>query len=150
MLMLAPNVNAYRRYVAGCQAPTNMAWGYDNRTTGLRIPASPSVARRVENRVAGAEAKPYSAIAATLAAGLPGVQEQLQPSEHLSNNCFDASHGLPRTMDAAIDKMQHSRFARQALGTDFVTGYCAVKAMEYSDYLCEISAWERRFLLPQV
>ena len=150
MLMFAPNVNAYRRYVAGSQAPTNMAWGYDNRTTGLRVPASPAAARRVENRVAGADANPYLAIAATLAAGLAGVQEHRQPSEPLSSNAYDESHGLPRTMDAALDKMQRSTFARQALGADFVTGYCAVKAMEYTHYLSEISAWERRFLLPQV
>jgi len=150
MLMFAPNVNAYRRYVAGSQAPTNMAWGYDNRTTGLRIPASNAAARRVENRVAGADANPYLAIAATLAAGLAGIHEQLQPSDPLASNGYDEAHGLPRTMDAALDKMQHSALAKQAFGADFVTGYCAVKTMEYNHYLGEISAWERRFLLPQV
>lgn len=150
MLVFAPNVNAYRRYVAGSQAPANMAWGYDNRTTGLRVPASPAAARRVENRVAGADANPYLAIAATLAAGLAGIRAQLQPSEPLSSNGYDELHGLPRTMDEALHKMQHSTLARQGLGTDFVTGYCAVKTMEYNHYLSEISAWERRFLLPQV
>ncbi|OQW88640.1 MAG: glutamine synthetase [Rhodoferax ferrireducens] len=150
MLMFAPNVNAYRRYVAGSQAPTNMAWGYDNRTTGLRIPASNAAARRVENRVAGADANPYLAIAATLAAGLAGIHEQLQPSDPLASNGYDEAHGLPRTMDAALDKMQHSALAKQAFGADFVNGYCAVKTMEYNHYLGEISAWERRFLLPQV
>ena len=150
MLLLAPNVNSYRRYVAGSQAPTNMAWGYDNRTTGLRVPASPPPARRVENRVAGADANPYLAMAATLAAGLAGIREQLQPDPALASNGYDEAHGLPRTLDAALDKLQHSSLARQALGADFVTGYCAVKAMEYNHYLNEISAWERRFLLPQV
>lgn len=150
MLMFAPNVNSYRRYVAGSQAPTNMAWGYDNRTTGLRVPASAPVARRVENRVAGADANPYLAIAASLAAGLAGLREQLEPSAPLASNGYDEAHGLPRTMDAALEQMQHSTLARQALGADFVTGYCAVKALEYQHYLGEISAWERRFLLPQV
>ncbi|MBB1075700.1 glutamine synthetase [Rhodoferax sp. 4810] len=150
MLMFAPNVNSFRRYVAGSQAPTSMAWGYDNRTTGLRVPASPPAARRVENRVAGADANPYLAIAATLVAGLAGIREQLQPSESLASNGYDEAHGLPRTMDAALEKMQHSTLARQGLGADFVTGYCAVKAIEYNHYLSEISAWERRFLLPQV
>jgi len=150
MLMFAPNVNSYRRYVAGSQAPTNMAWGYDNRTTGLRVPASAAVARRVENRVAGADANPYLAIAATLAAGLAGIQERLQPSEPLSSNGYDEAYGLPRTMDESLYKMQHSILAIQGLGADFVTGYCAVKALEYKHYLNEVSAWERRFLLPQV
>ena len=80
MLMLAPNVNSYRRYVSGSQAPINLQWGYDNRTTGLRVPASGPAARRVENRVAGADANPYLAIAASLAAGLKGLQEQPTPS----------------------------------------------------------------------
>ena len=150
MLMFAPHVNSYRRYVAGSQAPTNLAWGYDNRTTGLRIPASQPVARRVENRVAGADANPYLAIAASLAAGLAGIQEQLQPSAPLAGNGYDEAHGLPRSMEAALHQMQHSHFARQAFGEDFVTGYCAVKALEYDHYLGEVSAWERRFLLPQV
>jgi len=150
MLMFAPNVNSYRRYVAGSQAPTNLAWGYDNRTTGLRIPASAPIARRVENRVAGADANPYLAIAASLAAGLAGIQAQLEPSAPLASNGYDEAHGLPRSMEAALAKMQHSAFARQAFGDDFVTGYCAVKALEHDNYLGEISAWERRYLLPQV
>ena len=150
MLMLAPHVNSYRRYVAGSQAPTNMAWGYDNRTTGLRVPTSPPVARRVENRVAGADANPYLAIAATLAAGLAGIREQLQASDPLASNGYDEAHGLPRSMDVALEKMQRSVIARKAFGDDFVTGYCAVKALEHEHYLNEVSAWERRYLLPQV
>lgn len=150
MLMLAPNVNSYRRYVSGSQAPVNLQWGYDNRTTGLRIPASPAAARRVENRVAGADANPYLAMAASLAAGLAGIEAQLQPSPPLVGNGYDAAHGLPRSMEAALPQMQHSAWAREVFGDDFVTGYCAVKALEYEHFLGEISAWERRFLLPQV
>lgn len=150
MLMFAPNVNSYRRYVAGSQAPTNLQWGYDNRTTGLRIPASGPAARRVENRVAGADANPYLAMAASLAAGLKGLQEQLQPSAPLTGNGYDQAHGLPRSMDEALQKMQHSATARAMFGETFVTGYCAVKALELDSYQREISAWERRYLLPQV
>ncbi len=150
MLMFAPNVNSYRRYVSGSQAPTNLEWGYDNRTTGLRVPASAAVARRVENRVAGADANPYLAIAASLAAGLAGIKTLLSPSEPLASNGYHAAHGLPRSLQLAIEKMQHSAFARQAFGDDFVTGFCAVKALEHDNYLSEISAWERRYLLPQV
>ena len=150
MLMLAPNVNSYRRYVSGSQAPTNLQWGYDNRTTGLRVPASGPAARRVENRVAGADANPYLAMAASLAAGLKGLQEPLSPSAPLTGNGYDQAHSLPRSMEAAVEKMQHSPTARALFGDKFVTGYCAVKALELSSYQSEISAWERRFLLPQV
>ncbi len=128
----------------------NLDWGHDNRTTGLRIPASSPVARRVENRVAGADANPYLAMAATLAAGLKGIQEQLEPSEPLPGNGYDQAHGLPRSMEAALDLMQHSCFARDVFGEDFVTGYCAVKALELDSFQNEVGAWERRFLLPQV
>jgi len=150
MLMAAPNVNSYRRYVAGSQAPVNMQWGYDNRTAGLRIPASNAVARRVENRVAGADANPYLAIAASLAAGLAGLMEALQPSAPLSGNGYSAAYSLPRSMETALEKMQQSTLAKQAFGDNFVTGYCAVKALEYDHFQTEISAWERRYLLPQV
>jgi glutamine synthetase len=150
MLMFAPNVNAYRRYVSGSQAPTNLQWGYDNRTTGLRVPASGAAARRVENRVAGADANPYLAIAASLAAGLKGIEQQLTPSEPLSGNGYEQAHSLPRTMETALEKMQRSTVARALLGDDFVTGYCAVKALELESFQSEISAWERRYLLPQV
>jgi glutamine synthetase len=136
--------------VAGSQAPTNLQWGYDNRTTGLRVPASGPVARRVENRVAGADANPYLAIAASLAAGLKGLQEQRMPTEPVAGNGYNHAHGLPRSMEAALLAMQNSVAARELFGDDFVTGYCAVKALEYESFLTEISPWERRFLLPQV
>jgi glutamine synthetase len=100
--------------------------------------------------VAGADANPYLAMAATLAAGLKGIQEQLKPTEPLAGNGYNQAHGLPRSMEAALDRMQHSRFARDVFGEDFVTGYCAVKTLELDSFQSEVSAWERRFLLPQV
>lgn len=150
MLMFAPNVNSYRRYVASSQAPINLQWGYDNRTAGLRVPASAPAARRVENRVAGADANPYLAIAASLAAGLAGMEQGLQATPALTGNGYDQSGDLPRQMSDALEKMKQSPYARQALGADFVTGFTAVKALELAHFSGEISAWERRYLLPQV
>lgn len=152
MLVFAPFVNSYRRFVAGTQAPINMEWGYDNRTAGLRIPKSGPSARRVENRIAGADANPYLAIAASLAAGLAGMDEKLPASAPLQegSNAYDQSHGLERSFLPAHERMARSTSARTLLGDAFVTGYCAVKGLEYDSYLREISAWERRFLLPQV
>jgi glutamine synthetase len=152
MLIFAPFVNSYRRFVAGSQAPINLEWGHDNRTAGLRIPKSGPAARRVENRIAGADANPYLAIAASLAAGLAGMDEKLQPGAPLKPgaNAYEQSHALERSFLQALARMVQSKAARALLGDAFVTGYCAVKALEYQSYLHEISAWERRFLLPQV
>ena len=152
MLVFAPFVNSYRRFVAGSQAPINLAWGHDNRTAGLRIPKSSASARRVENRIAGADANPYLVIAASLACGLAGMEEQLTPSAPLDAgaNAYAQAHALERSFWPAHTRMAQSAAARALLGDAFVTGYCAVKALEYQSYLHEISAWERRFLLPQV
>jgi glutamine synthetase len=152
MLIFAPFVNSYRRFVAGSQAPINLEWGHDNRTAGLRIPTSGPAARRVENRIAGADANPHLAIAASLAAGLAGMDAKLAPSAPLAPgaNAYDQSHGLERSFLPAHARMLKSQAVRVLLGEAFVTGYCAVKALEFQSYLREISAWERRFLLPQV
>ncbi|MBT9552936.1 MAG: glutamine synthetase, partial [Hydrogenophaga sp.] len=150
MLIYAPTVNSYRRYVAGSQAPTNVQWGYDNRTAGLRVPVGAPAARRVENRLAGADANPYLAMAATLAAGLAGMEDQRPPTAPVEGNGYHQARGLPRTFDAAHAQMAASAHAPRLLGERFVRGYLAVKALEHDHYLNEISAWERRYLLPQV
>jgi glutamine synthetase len=151
MLIFAPFVNSYRRYVSGSQAPVNLEWGYDNRTTGLRIPVSGPAARRVENRIAGADANPYLAIAASLAAGLAGMDEHLVPTDPLSihANSSALGHTLPRSFLPAHAQMAASASGRRLLGDAFVTGFCAAKTVEYDSYLYEVGAWERRFLGPQ-
>lgn len=152
MLVFAPHVNSYRRFVAGSQAPIHLGWGYDNRTSGLRVPQSGPAARRVENRIAGADANPYLAIAATLAAGLAGMDERLEATAPMApgENGYAQGHGLARSFLPALEQMQGSASARRLMGEGFVTAYTAVKSLEYDSYLTEISAWERRFLLPQV
>ena len=128
----------------------NLQWGYDNRTTALRVPASHSAARRVENRVAGADANPYLALAASLAAGLAGMDEQLRTTPPISDSGYEHARTLARSLPEALDTMANSASARRLLGDSFVTGYTSVKGVEYESYQNEISAWERRFLLPQV
>lgn len=149
MLLYAPFVNSFRRYVSGSQAPTTLDWGEDNRTVGLRVPASGPAARRVENRIAGADANPYLAIAASLAAGLDGLERQLTPTPPVQGNGYDAAHGLPRTFLAAHERLLASPDAARLLGADFVRAYGAVKALEHDSYLNHISEWERRYLAPQ-
>jgi glutamine synthetase len=150
MLLYAPTVNAFRRYVAGSQAPVNLQWGHDNRTAGLRVPQSSPAARRVENRLAGADANPYLVMAATLAAGLAGLQDQRLPTEPVQDNAYHQARELPLTFAEALNTLRQSQVAPRLLGADFVRAYGAVKALEHDHYLAEISAWERRYLLPLV
>ena len=149
MLLFAPFVNSYRRFVKGSQAPVNFHWGYDNRTAGLRIPKSGPAARRVENRVAGADANPYLVIAATLAAGLDGIERELPATEPLETSAYDEPHALARTFIAARDDFLADGVAVRLFGQRFVTAYAAVKEVEFESYLAEIGAWERRFLVAQ-
>lgn len=149
MLIFAPSVNSFRRFIPGSQAPINLQWGVDNRTAGLRIPLSAPAARRVENRIAGADANPYLAMAASLAAGLAGMEEQLQPGAAVEGSAYDCSHDLAPTFMAAHAQMVSSASARKLLGEAFVTAFSAVKELEYQSYLSEIGAWERRFLAAQ-
>ncbi|MBL0088957.1 MAG: glutamine synthetase [Ideonella sp.] len=148
MLIYAPFINSYRRYVTGSQAPINLHWGHDNRTAGLRVPVSAPAARRVENRVAGADANPYLVIAASLAAGLAGMDERLQPTEPIEGNGYDRSHDLPRTFAQALEQMARSASSQRLLHPRFIKAYLSVKALEDDSYQREISAWERRILLP--
>ena len=149
MLIYAPHVNSFRRLVSGLQAPVNMHWGYDNRTLGLRVPGGSPAARRVENRIAGSDANPYLAIAASLAAGLWGIENGASATEPMSGNAYLEGHGLPRTMLAALELMEGSAVAGSLLGDRFVTAYTSVKKLEYENFLSEVSAWERRYLVPQ-
>jgi len=148
MLLFAPYVNSYRRFIKGSQAPVNFHWGHDNRTAGLRIPRSGPAARRVENRVAGADANPYLVIAATLAAGLDGIERALPPTDPMADSAYESAHALPRTLPDAMDAFVRGDAALRLFGERFVRGYAAVKAVEYDSWLSEIGAWERRFLVP--
>src|ERR1700704_2485733 len=94
MSLFAPNVNSYRRIARYQLAPVNVQWGYDNRTAGLRVPVSDPDARRVENRLGGADANPYIAIAASLACGYLGMVEGVQPSDPIVGSAHDLPFGL--------------------------------------------------------
>ena len=102
MALFCANVNSYRRLTRYLSAPINVHWGYDNRTAGLRVPMSDPEARRVENRVGGADANPYIAIAASLACGYLGMIETLQPTDPITGSAHDLPFGLPRSLDEAL------------------------------------------------
>jgi glutamine synthetase len=147
MPMFAPYVNSYRRLAPYMSAPTNVRWGYDNRTCGIRIPQSTPVNRRVENRVPGVDVNPYLAIAATLACGYQGMLEARQPDEALSSSAWNLAHELPRHLEDAIELLRACTSMRELLGPLFVDAFCAVKELEFGTYNRVISSWEREHLL---
>jgi glutamine synthetase len=150
MPLLAPNVNSYRRLTRDSDAPINTHWGYDNRTVGLRVPHAPAEARRVENRVAGADASPYLAVAASLACGYLGMTERLKPRAPIEGSAYRLAHTLPRTLQEALQRFGGARPVKQVLGERFVEAVTVVKEKELSAYQQVISSWEREHLLLNV
>ena len=150
MPLLAPNVNSYRRLIPESDAPINTHWGTDNRTVGFRVPISPAAGRRVENRVAGADANPYLAIAGSLACGYLGMMEKLKPTKAIEGSAYRLAHTLPRTLHHALDRLTSSRPLKNILGEDFVDVVRAVKDAELNAYQQVISSWEREHLLLNV
>ena len=150
MSLFAPNVNSYRRIARASLAPINVQWGYDNRTAGLRVPVSDPESRRVENRLGGADANPYIAIAASLACGYLGMVQNLRPSEPISGSAHDLPWDLPRSLDDALKRLMECQPLVQLLGQPFVAAYTIVKQAEHEVFLQVISSWEREHLLLNV
>jgi len=150
MSLFASNVNSYRRMTRYLSAPINVQWGYDNRTAGLRVPMSNVEARRIENRVGGADANPYIAIAASLACGYLGMIEGLQPTEPISGSAHELPYSLPRSLDEALARLRACEPLLQILGEPFVAAYTIVKQAEHEVFLQVISSWEREHLLLNV
>jgi glutamine synthetase len=150
MPFFAPNVNSYRRIARWESAPINVHWGYDNRTAGLRVPASEPAALRIENRVAGADVNPYLAIALSLACGYLGIVEGLSPSKPLAGSAYELPYGLPRTLQEALRLLDDCVPLQELVGERFVKVYGAVKRQEYETFFRVISSWEREYLLLNV
>jgi glutamine synthetase len=115
----APYVNSYRRYVAGSWAPTAVVWGEDNRTCGFRV-IGRGAARRVENRVPGADANPYIALAAAIAGGLYGIDHSLELGDPYPANAYEAEDvtRIPTTLPEAVRELEVSEVAAEAFGDD--------------------------------
>jgi len=150
MPLLAPNVNSYRRLIAGTDAPINVHWGRDNRTVGLRVPLSAPDNRRVENRVAGADANPYLALAASLACGYLGMTLSLRPEDPVRGSAHGRPFTLPRHQSDALEKFNACEPLKEILGAKFIAAVTYVKLAEYEAYQRVISSWERENLLLNV
>jgi glutamine synthetase len=150
LCILAPYVNSYRRFRRDDSAPINLEWGFDNRTTGIRVPVSSPNSRRVENRVVGMDCNPYLAIAASLACGLIGMTSALKPREAVQGDAYSLPHDLPRDLLRALELFSANAELEETLGRDFCMLYRAIKHQESDAFLQVISPWEREHLLLNV
>ena len=140
----APNINSYKRFQPGSFAPTAIAWGRDNRTCALRVVGHGS-GLRVENRVPGGDVNPYLAVAAMMAGGLHGIEQQLELEPAFEGNAYrsDKEH-VPTTLQQARDLLDGSELARRLMGDDVVDHYVNAADVELAAFNAAVTDWERR------
>ena len=143
-LLLAPNINSYKRYVEGSFAPTALRWGRDNRTCAFRL-VGHGASLRLENRIPGGDVNPYLATAAVIAAGFAGIEEELELEPAYEGNAYgdpDAPR-VPTTLAEALDLWRGSDFARRTFGDDVVEHYANMAAVELAAFGRSVTDWER-------
>ena len=139
----APNINSYKRYAAGSFAPTALAWGMDNRTCAFRV-LGHGKSLRVENRLPGGDVNPYLALAAMIAAGLDGVENNLPPVPVFAGNAYTAD--LPRVPNNLADAARlfaESDFTKAAFGPDVVAHYANMAKVELDAFNAAVTDWEK-------
>jgi glutamine synthetase len=142
-LFFAPNINSYKRFAVGSFAPTAVAWGKDNRTCSMRVVGhGPSL--RVENRLPGGDVNPYLAIAAMIAAGLHGMENELPLEEEFVGNAYvaDKPH-VPTNLREARELFANSESAREAFGEEVVEHYLNMARVEIETFEAAVTDWER-------
>ncbi len=143
-LLYAPNVNSYKRFAAGSFAPTTIGWGNDNRTCAVRLVGHDASAR-MENRVPGGDVNPYLALAAMIAGGLHGIDQELPLADELVGNAYTSGlPQVPHTLHDARDAFAASEVAKEALGEDVVSHYVNMANVELAAYDSTVTDWELR------
>jgi glutamine synthetase len=143
MWIFAPTANSYRRYRSQAYVPLNPSWGVNNRGVALRIPASDAANRRVEHRVAGADANPYLLAAAVLAGMHHGIVNRIDPGKPLSGNAYrDGTTTLPITWPEAALAFEASQFARDYLGAGFHRLFALTRRGELQEFESHITTLE--------
>ncbi len=141
-LLFAPNINSYKRFADGSFAPTTIGWGLDNRTCAVRLVGSGAGAR-MENRIPGADTNPYLALAAMIAGGLHGIEEELELEPELTGNAYSSDkQRVPQTLAAAREAFHSSAVARGALGDEVVDHYANMADVELAAYNAAVTDWE--------
>lgn len=145
--LFAPTINSYKRLVEGAWAPTTLTWARDNRTTALRVLSGGKKSTRLETRVIGSDVNPYLAMAACLAAGLYGIEHQLDLDKPatVGNGYKDYSNGsIPTSLPEATAAMKNSEVAHSLFGSDFVRHFCKTREWECREFASKVTDWERR------
>jgi glutamine synthetase len=143
-IFLAPTINSYKRFAAGSWAPTTLAWGNDNRTCGFRV-VGHGPARRAETRIPGGDANPYLAFAAVIAAGLHGIEQELELPPGLEGNAYESdARRFPSTLRDAITTLDNGSMARSAFGDQVVEHYLNYARVEQGLYDAFVTDWERK------
>lgn len=151
MPLIAPYTNSYNRFEAYMSAPTNVHWGRENRTVGLRVPESSAPARRVENRIAGSDVNPYLSIAASLICGFIGMTEKTKRKKEFVGQSYDDDRrALPNTLLEALELFKCSHALREHLGDGLVDTYAGVKYAEFDHRSSMLSPWDVRYLMLNV
>lgn len=150
-LFFAPNVNSYKRYIPGTFAPTGIAWSYDNRTSGFRL-VGHGASLRIECRIPGADANPYLAMAAMLAAGLDGIERKTAPPPRFEGDVYEAENlpRVPATLEDALREFRDSDFAVRSFGREVVDHYVRYAEVELEKFRTAVTSWERRRFLERV
>ncbi|MCU0902954.1 MAG: glutamine synthetase family protein [Tabrizicola sp.] len=135
-LIFQPTVNSYRRFAPGTFAPPGLTWGYENRTTCFRVVGHDAGSLRVENRLPGADTNPYLTTAATLAAGVAGILNRIEPDPEVTGSGYaqEPSRDFARSMPEAVDRLRASAFARDWLGARFVEGFAATRSAQADEF----------------
>jgi glutamine synthetase len=146
LAMMAQTVNAYSRLIPGFWAPTDATWGCENRTTALRVIPGSEKSQRVEFRLGSADANPYIILAASLGAGLYGIEHALEPEQPVTGNAYDQKHpphlALPRSITEAATALRNSVPAQELFGKAFVEHYAASREWEAHEHNKHITDWE--------
>ena len=142
-LFYAPNINSYKRFAVGSFAPTAVAWGKDNRTCSMRVVGhGPSL--RVENRLPGGDVNPYLAIAAMIAAGLHGIDNELPLEDEIVGSAyFSDKPRVPTNLHEARELFADSETARTAFGEEVVEHYLNMARVEIEAFEAAVTDWER-------
>jgi len=145
MAIFAPHFNSYRRFAPHSHAPGAVAWGYENRTTAIRIPGGPDAARRIEHRVSGADANPYLVLASILGAALLGLDARVQPAAPTAGDAYSQDlPQLPRQWDGAVDMFERSPIIEQVFDPILRSIFVTAKRQESAVFQQHVSAFEMR------
>jgi glutamine synthetase len=148
MAIFAPDLNAYRRFGPNLFVPVTKSWGYNNRSVAFRVPGGAGADRRIEHRVAGAEANPYLVLATVLAGAHYGIVNRIDPGPPSGGNAgAEADPDLPLCWDRAIERLERAQILREYLGAEYIGLYCATKRNELASFNAHVSPLEYEWYL---